>query len=29
MMGTDIGRHFEQIIKPYESHIRVEEDVPA
>ena len=29
MMGTDIGRHFEQIIKPYESHIRVVEDVPA
>jgi len=29
IMGTDIGRHFEQIVKPYENHIRVEEDEPA
>ncbi|WP_336766101.1 class I SAM-dependent methyltransferase [Paenibacillus sp. USHLN196] len=29
MMGTDIGRHFEQIVKPYENHIRVEEDESA
>ncbi|MBU5444535.1 class I SAM-dependent methyltransferase [Paenibacillus sp. MSJ-34] len=29
MMGTDIGRHFEQIVKPYENHVQVEEDVPA
>lgn len=29
MMGTDIGRHFEQIIMPYEKQIRVEEDASA
>lgn len=29
MMGTDIGRHFEPIIIPYENHIRVEEDASA
>lgn len=26
LMDTDIGRHFEQIIMPYEKQIRVEED---
>ncbi|WP_307721800.1 hypothetical protein [Paenibacillus humicus] len=29
LMGTDIGRHFEQIIMPYEKQIRVEEDASA
>ncbi len=29
MMGTDIGRHFEQIIMPYVKQIRVEEDASA
>lgn len=29
MMGTDIGRHFEEIILPYEKQIQVEEDASA
>jgi len=29
MMGTDIGRHFEPIIVPYENYIQVEEDASA
>ncbi len=29
MMGTDIGRHFEQLIVPYEKQIREEEDASA